>query len=144
MLGFFYFCVLYAKCFFRRYELNCYFRLPQWIWKNGNFILAQTKTCLSVLVKGPKALFGPLAGEIQWIHACPCICAPVCPSGCASVTNFSWNLFVSFSKILHGKKNLKTEKSDRSRFSGKVLVCPKSTEKTQNGVLWLFITFCWK
>ena len=42
-----------------------------------------------------------------------------------SVTSFSWSLLIRIYKFLHSNRNLEKEKSGRSGFSGKMLVCAK-------------------
>ena len=60
--------------------------------------------------------------------------------------NFSWNLLVFFSEILHRNKNLKTEKAIETDFPGKIPVCLKISKKDPKRVQKLiFLTiekFC--
>lgn len=59
-------------------------------------------------------------------------------SYCMSVTiSMSWNLFFSFF-ILHHSRDLKTEESDISRLSRKILVC---MEMDKMGPRWNFFEF---
>ena len=80
--------------------------------RNENYILAQTKTCLCVPLS--------VRPEPTFLGIC-------------SLVIFA---------VLHGNKNLKTEKSGRSGFSRKILVCPKICKRAQNRVFLLFWKLC--
>ena len=54
-----------------------------------------------------------------------------------SVTNFSRICSLVFSKILHSNKNLEIGKSDRSKFSRTIIVCPNMGKSPK----WRFLSF---
>ena len=80
--------------------------------RNENYILAQTKTCLCLSLS--------VRPEPTFLGIC-------------SLVIFA---------VLHGNKNLKTEKSGRKGFSRKILVCPKICKRAQDRVFLLFLKLC--
>ena len=69
------------------------------------------------------------------------VLASVCQSVFTSVTNFSWNLFVFFSEILHSSRIIKTEKSTETDFPGKIPVYLKITKQDPKRIeKWSFLT----
>ena len=95
-----------------------------WLMKFFHYNAHQSSSISGSLFLSVSLLIGPLLGEVLWIHACPYVHLPL-----PMQVNL-WKSVQNFCpEILHSDKNLETEKSGRTGFSRKILVCPKIGKK---------------